>query len=137
MIPPFGPVHRFCQHLISFFHTLLAIISCDHLPHLSIPYGVNVPMSFLQNTTLLPSIGHGSKTNGACHHQIRPRGSIASLTRLIRNPIESVGEAVEGWYDGSTKEERAQKQFIEERKQILYLKLREVGTDETIGWSDD
>ena len=89
-------------------------------------------MSFLQTSALLPSLGHASKANGTCHQQLRSKGSIASLARLVRNPIEAVGETVEGWYDGLTKEERAQKQAIEQKRQILYLKLRDVSSRDTI-----
>lgn len=51
--------------------------------------------------------------------------SIANLIHFARNPLENVGEAVENWYDGSTKEERATRQGVADRKQLLYLKMRE------------
>ncbi|KAL9121526.1 MAG: hypothetical protein Q9187_001911 [Circinaria calcarea] len=73
-------------------------------------------MYFIQNSTLLSNTGHG-KGGG---RQLRSQGSIASLVHLVRNPIE----AVEGWCDGLTKEERAWKQRVHDRKQILYLNLR-------------
>ncbi|MCJ1401710.1 hypothetical protein MMC11_004927 [Xylographa trunciseda] len=93
-------------------------------------------MSYLQNTTLLPSTrGHsildskptnqapsGKQTNGS--KTLRSRGSIAALVNLVRNPVATVGEAVENWYDGLTAEERARKQQFEDTKHILYLRLR-------------
>lgn len=77
-------------------------------------------MYFIQNSTLLSNTGH-AKGGG---RQLRSQGPIASLVHLVRNPIE----AVESWRDGLTKEERAWKQRVHDRKQILYLNLRNVET---------
>lgn len=46
---------------------------------------------------------------------------------FVRNPIDTVGETVEDWYEGNTKEERIKQQILEDKKQILYLRLRNVG----------
>ena len=75
-------------------------------------------MSFIQHSTLLSNTAH-TKRGG---RPLQSQGSIASLVHLVRNPIE----AVEGWRDGLTKEERAWKQRVHDRKQILYLNLRNV-----------
>jgi hypothetical protein len=90
-------------------------------------------MSFLQNTALLQSLslnhGHGSETTENCGKQqaiIQSKSSIANLIQFVRNPVENVGEAFEYWCDGYTTEERIQKQEQDDRKQILYLKLRTV-----------
>ena len=48
--------------------------------------------------------------------------------RLVANPIGTIGEAFESWRDGLTAEERARKQTTEEKKQILYVRLRNVKT---------
>ena len=56
---------------------------------------------------------------------LRSRSSIANLIRFARNPLENVGEIVEDWYDGSTKEERKERQEMADRMQLLYLKMRE------------
>jgi len=92
-------------------------------------------MSFLQDTTLLRSTIHnvsksptksvtspGKQQNVSQAHQ--PSSPLATLVNLVRNPVETVGEAVEGWYDGLTPEDRARRQAVEDRKHILYLKLR-------------
>lgn len=56
----------------------------------------------------------------------RSSSSLASLVHFARNPIENIGEAVENWYDGTTKEERARRQRVADRKQLLYLKMQMV-----------
>ena len=94
-------------------------------------------MTFLQNTTLLQSIGHGwsalptdvgdyIENESHNNHETKSRSSLAALIRLVRNPVETVGVAVERWYDGSTVEERAQLRRIEDRKHILYLRQSNV-----------
>ena len=57
---------------------------------------------------------------------LRPKSSLANLIHFVRNPLENVGETVEQWRDGHTKEERARKQSLQDKKQLLYLRLREV-----------
>ena len=52
--------------------------------------------------------------------------SLASLVHFARNPIKNLEEAVENWYDGTTPEERARRQSLADRKQLLYLKMRMV-----------
>ena len=52
--------------------------------------------------------------------------SIPNLLQFVRDPFGNVGVAVEDWLDGSTKEERAKQQVVEDRKQLLYLKMRTV-----------
>ena len=97
-------------------------------------------MSFLQNSTLLSSTGHGkplSAPNSTGSHgmeskngrSLRSNSSIAALIQLVRNPVEIVGEAVENWYDGLTAEERAEQQRREDKKHILYLKQRNVSLE--------
>lgn len=89
-------------------------------------------MVHLPSISLLhrPSLNHGddeprTSTSGKQNHQNpRPSSSLASLVHFARNPIENIGEAVENWYDGTTKEERAEGQSRADRKQLLYLKLR-------------
>lgn len=56
--------------------------------------------------------------------RLRPASSLANLIQFARNPVENVSEALENWYDGSTKEERVSRQALEDRKQLLYLKMR-------------
>ena len=57
---------------------------------------------------------------------VNSKSSLANLVQFARNPLENIGETVEDWYDGSTTEERVQKQAREDKKQLLYLKLRMV-----------
>ena len=59
-------------------------------------------------------------------HALKTKGSLANLIHFARNPFENASEVVEDWLDGSTKQERAEKQAVEDRKQLLYLKLRNV-----------
>lgn len=68
-----------------------------------------------------------ASNSGKQYPKSRPStSSLASLVRLARNPIENIGEAVEDWYDGTTKEERATRQSVADKKQLLYLKMRTV-----------
>lgn len=94
-------------------------------------------MSLLQDTALLQSTGHhrpksptkskvgpGKQPNGS--QALPSSSSLAALVNLVRNPVATVGQAVEGWYDGMTPVERARRQAIEQRKHLLYIKLRDV-----------
>lgn len=92
-------------------------------------------MSFLQDTTLLPStLQHGNSLKGlklssnrpSEGRQLRSKGSIASLVSAARNPVATIGDVLDGLRDGLTKEERIGRQRLEYQKQILYIRLREV-----------
>ncbi|KAI4126324.1 MAG: hypothetical protein LQ338_003801 [Usnochroma carphineum] len=92
-------------------------------------------MSILQSSTLLQSLTLQSgkpQTPSALPESYPPRykSAIARLLRFARHPIENVGEVVEDWYDGTIKEERIRRQSLEDRKQLLYLKLREAPNHE-------
>ena len=63
---------------------------------------------------------------------LQPSSSLASLIDFVRNPTQTVGEAVENWYDGTTKEDRDRRQATDDRKQLLYLKMRTVRRGSTI-----
>jgi hypothetical protein len=67
------------------------------------------------------------ETRKSGHKPLHSKNSIANLINFIRNPIDNVGEIVEDWYEGNTKEERAKQQTRDETKQILYLRLCDVG----------
>ena len=56
----------------------------------------------------------------------RSSSSLTSLVQFARNPTENIGEAVENWYNGTTKDERARRQRVADRKQLLYLKMKMV-----------
>lgn len=94
-------------------------------------------MAFLPGSTLLRSltVGYGNNSappvadgdQNAKQKPLRSKGSIANLIHFVRNPIDTVGETVEDWYEGNTKEERIKQQILEDKKQILYLRLRNVG----------
>lgn len=95
-------------------------------------------MSFLQDTTLLPStLQHGTSLKGlklapnsqSQGRQLRSKGSIASLVSAARNPVAAIGDVLDGLRDGLTKEERAEKQRLENKKQILYIRLRDVSVE--------
>ena len=90
-------------------------------------------MSLLQNTALLHglSLNHADtlqldELGGKQQASLRSKSSIANLIQFVRRPVENVGEAFEYWLDGYTREERIQNRQLEDRKQILYLKLRNV-----------
>lgn len=95
-------------------------------------------MSFLPTTNLIQSlsISHGDSKELAIvdrktkplQKQIRSKSSLASLIQFVRNPVANVGQALEYYYDGDkdNKEERVKQQILEDKKQILYLRLRNV-----------
>ena len=91
-------------------------------------------MSFLQGTSLLQGLGfnHSDDTlrsptsENPLQSKLRPARSLGNLIQFARNPVKLAGEAFEDWYDGSTKEERVQRQAFADRKQLLYLKMRMV-----------
>ncbi|MCJ1276336.1 hypothetical protein MMC21_004141 [Puttea exsequens] len=66
----------------------------------------------------------GSQKGQTTQKSLKPKSSLANLIHFTRNPFESAGEVVDNWYDGSTKEERNKRQQVEDRKQLLYLKMR-------------
>ncbi|KAL8800772.1 MAG: hypothetical protein Q9182_004936 [Xanthomendoza sp. 2 TL-2023] len=90
-------------------------------------------MSILQTASLLESLTFQHHRNpredtnetGLAIHASTSTSSIARLVRFARHPVENLGAAVEDWYDGTTKAEREIRQSLDDRKQLLYLKLRE------------
>ena len=72
---------------------------------------------------------HSVTSNGKSHtfpYHARSKSPIASLVRFVRHPVENVGDTLDTWWDGYTKIERTQKQNLDQKKQILYLRLKEV-----------
>ena len=87
---------------------------------------LSTPNLFLKSTRSHDTLRPASQRPAENGRLLKPKSSVANLIQLARNPLENIGEAVEDWYDGSTKEERAAKQALADRKQLLYLKLRTV-----------
>lgn len=92
-------------------------------------------MSLIQSTPLLRGLGldHGDDASPLrpsgkqqAAHKLRSTSSLANLVQFARNPVEIASEAIEDWYDGSTREERARRQAVADRTQLLYLKMRTV-----------
>ena len=76
-----------------------------------------------QGHSLLPSEPPRKTTDGK---QLKQASSFANLLYFAKSQIEGIGTVAEDWYDGSTEEERVKKQALEDKKQLLYLKLRTV-----------
>lgn len=92
-------------------------------------------MPFLHSPAVLRSLstGHRRSSNLEDTQQTLKHGSVVRSTRsiarlidFVRNPVEHVGEFVESWYEGTTKDERARQQKREEARQIWSLRLRDV-----------
>lgn len=66
--------------------------------------------------------------------QIKSKSSLASLIQFVRSPVANVGHALEYYYEGDkdNKEERVKQQILEDKKQILYLRLRNVWSPRSI-----
>ncbi|KAL1966423.1 hypothetical protein VTN77DRAFT_4565 [Rasamsonia byssochlamydoides] len=58
------------------------------------------------------------------HGSPRKRASIAALSSLVRDSVTWAGEALSAYRDGLSKEERERKLRLDDRKQILYMKMR-------------
>lgn len=86
----------------------------------SVPLVHNLTLNHSDDEPQIPTTGKQIPGNR------RSSSSLASLVHFARNPIENIGEAVENWYDGTTKEERARRQSVADRKQLLYLKMKMV-----------
>ena len=87
-------------------------------------------MSFLQDTTLLHStklsaLNKNSK-DGNGRQPLKSRSSVSALVEFVRNPVETIGDAVSVWYAGLTKEERERSEAVESRTRVLYLTLQNV-----------
>ena len=95
-------------------------------------------MSILQPSTILQSIrfGHAAPAdpvtwNGKAQtvsQQLRSKSSLANLVHIAKHPVEHVVDSLDAWWDGYTKEQRARKQSFDQKRQILYLRLREVSS---------
>lgn len=95
-------------------------------------------MSFLPTANLIQrlSISHGDgkelaiveRETKSQQSQIQSKSSLASLIQFVRNPVANVGQALEYYYEGDkdNKVERVKQQILEDKKQILYLRLRNV-----------
>lgn len=95
-------------------------------------------MSFLPTANLIQSLGisHGDGKELAIverktkpeKSQIQSKSSLASLIQFVRNPVANAGQALEYYYEGNkdNKVERVKQQILEDKKQILYLRLRNV-----------
>lgn len=95
-------------------------------------------MSFLPTANLIQSlsISHDDGKELAIverktkpqQSQIQSKSSLASLIQFVRNPVANVGQALEYYLEGDrdNKVERVKQQILEDKKQILYLRLRNV-----------
>ena len=91
-------------------------------------------MSLLQDTTLYPTKLYGTpsksqkssrKKQGLCQQSCYTKPFVTTLLGFALHPA-AVFEAVEGWRDGFTKDERNEKKILEARKRVLYLKQHDV-----------
>ena len=92
-------------------------------------------MSAFQDTSLFAQTGCSTAANDhlrslrSASKTIRKSSSLAALYGAARHPAKTVQgarDALEGWYDGLTKEEREQKSLRDAKKQVLYLQQRNV-----------
>lgn len=92
-------------------------------------------MAIFPETTLLPRAflhNKRSKEQAVASPELRKLSSlrryvsIPSLSSIVRGSFTKVGDVFEGYRDGLSQEEREEKQRTENRKQVLYLKMRNV-----------
>jgi hypothetical protein len=90
----------------------------------------------LLDTTLLSSQRHThtpalkivTQDGKSQPRNLKSKGSLAAISSLIRDPVGAFGEFAQGWADGLTKEERQAKIHLSARKQLLYLRMRDVSS---------
>lgn len=51
---------------------------------------------------------------------------LSSVSSIVKTSLSWAGDAILSYWDGSTKEERRKKMDFEDRKRILYLRMRNV-----------
>lgn len=79
-----------------------------------------------------PTYGHDRNDSRVANKQqqnasaLNSKASLANLIHFVRYPLDNVSKTVEDWFEGSTEEERARQQRAEDRKQLLYCKMRAV-----------
>jgi hypothetical protein len=66
------------------------------------------------------------------HGSLGKRVSVSALSSLVRESVAWAGEAISAYRDGLSKEERERKSRLEDAKEILYLKMRNVSDSHLI-----
>lgn len=92
-------------------------------------------MSLLQDPTIIHSRFHRKNTvqtqtssspESSRPGSLRKRAAVATLSSFVRDSVTWAGDVLNSYRDGLSKEEREKKMHVDERKQILYLRMRNV-----------
>lgn len=94
-------------------------------------------MSLLHDSTIVPSKCQAKKNRfekeivslreyPVKHHSMQKSTTTPSVSSIIRNSLSWAGDALYAYRDGLSRDERRKKMDIEDRKQILYLRMRNV-----------
>lgn len=97
----------------------------------ALAHGVHTSMSFLSDTVLSGGstrlhVAESRNTGERVTRNSKSHGGFLSpLTKLVRNPVQSLGDALASHYPASVQDELDEDAG---RKQILYLRMKNVGT---------
>lgn len=96
-------------------------------------------MSMLGDSTIVPSKCHKRDSDSLValpstpSRSLRRAISIPAVSSIVKESWNWAGETLHTYRDGLSAEERKQKAEIEDRKQVLYLKIKNVSQNER-GW---
>jgi TAG lipase/steryl ester hydrolase/phospholipase A2/LPA acyltransferase len=96
-------------------------------------------MSMLGDSTIVPSKCHKRDSDSPVSLPVTPNRSlrkaisIPAVSSIVKESWNWAGETLHNYRDGHSAEERRQKAEIEDRKQVLYLKIKNVSQNEG-GW---
>lgn len=92
-------------------------------------------MSLLRDPTIFHSRLHRKNTvqtqveaspESSRASSLGKRATVATLSSFVRDSVTWAGDVLNSYRDGLSKEEREKKAYVDERRQILYLRMRNV-----------
>lgn len=85
-------------------------------------------MSVVGDSTLHSQCRQDSDIRSSPPRSLRKAISIPAVSSLVKDSWNWAGDTIHTYRDGLTAEQRRQRAEIEDRKQVLYLKIKNVST---------
>lgn len=85
-------------------------------------------MSVVGNSTIHSQCRQDSDTRASPPRSLRKAISIPAVSSLVKDSWTWAGDTIHTYRDGLTTEQRRQRAQIEDRKQVLYLKIKHVSS---------